>query len=595
MGPIKGALTLLSKTEIAKYSVLVFMRSAVQFLDFLALVLIGLMAGGIRDRNRDDSFFSIAGFRLGELTDERLLWLSFITVFLFILKTVLTVFISRSLTSFLAEVESFAAQEVYEFLFVRDLSSFRKHSLGSLQWAVSSSSHIAFSSMLFSWATLVSESFLFLVVLVALGLIDFGSTLLVVAYFVTVLAVFQFLVNGRLDRLGLRIKRSQTGLNEVTISHFNSHFESVVYKKHDHFVDQFRNFRGQFARDQSLQRFVAGLPKAFIEIAMMLGAAIFLAFGLLRGTLLENLPLFGVLLVGGLRMMASMVPVQNALNELRTFGPQAATAQNLVREARSYVPTVCEGVVHRRSGPNNGRGAEVRFSDVSFSYEDTNSPLFQNISMKIPANSFTAIVGPSGSGKTTLVELIVGLRCPSSGVITVDFPLSENSRNFAIGFVPQKPALTEGSLLENIAFGVAPNRIDRNRALRAAKAASLGPMIRDLDEGIDTILSKHLDNLSVGQAQRVGFARALYFRPSLLFLDEVTSAQDPETEASLVESVQELTTKTTVVAIAHRLSTVKAADNVFVLSNGRLEGGASFVEVEKTSKLLREYVEHLRL
>lgn len=221
---------------------------------------------------------------------------------------------------------------------------------------------------------------------------------------------------------------------------------------------------------------------------------------------------------------------------------------------------------------------EVSFNDVSFYYPQQNSPALVNICLKIKKGRMTALIGESGAGKSTLVDLILGLQSPSSGSIQADgVPiecLQKNLYRQSIGYVPQDPILFNASIRDNLlwAQGESNDRLIWE-ALVMANAASF---VQSLPQGIHTVVGDRGSRLSGGQRQRIALARALVRKPEILLLDEATSALDSESEALIQDSIERLIHKATIFVVAHRISTISRADEVYVLRNGRIIEEGSF-------------------
>jgi ATP-binding cassette subfamily C protein len=227
---------------------------------------------------------------------------------------------------------------------------------------------------------------------------------------------------------------------------------------------------------------------------------------------------------------------------------------------------------------------KLELQNVSFTYPEAKQPAIEDLSITIPAQTMTGFVGKTGSGKTTAVDLILGLLRPQQGTIAVDgTPLQdENLRRWQqnIGYVPQHIYLSDDTVARNIAFGVSPDEIDMDAVRDAARRAHIYDFVEDeLPETWQTVVGERGVKLSGGQRQRVGIARALYHNPSVLVFDEATSALDQSTETSVMEAIYELEGQHTILLIAHRLSTVQRADNVFMLEDGRKVGEGTYDEL----------------
>ena len=239
------------------------------------------------------------------------------------------------------------------------------------------------------------------------------------------------------------------------------------------------------------------------------------------------------------------------------------------------------------------KGVRVDLSEVTFTHPGSYKPAVRNVSFAIEPGSYVAMVGPSGAGKTTLADLILGLNSAQEGTVTVDGVSARQlreSRPGLMAYVPQRPGLVSGTLVENIALGLPKDAIDYDRVASALQKARLEEFVSELPDGVHTRLGKNVDSLSGGQVQRLGLARALYTNPKLIVLDEATSALDAEAEASISENIRNIGDDTTVIVIAHRLSTVQRADVVHVIDNGELLASGTFKQLRKTVPMIQEYV-----
>jgi len=224
----------------------------------------------------------------------------------------------------------------------------------------------------------------------------------------------------------------------------------------------------------------------------------------------------------------------------------------------------------------------IEFNDVTFSYPRSPSPALEHVALFCEMGSSTAVVGRTGAGKSTLVDLMLGMLQPNSGSVTIaDVSPSQAIATWpgGIGYVPQSVALFDSSVRENIALGLPPGSYDDKMVWGALEIAHLDEFIRSKPDGLETLIGERGVRLSGGQRQRLGLARALFTRPKLLVLDEATSSIDTETEHAITEALTSLAGETTIVTIAHRLSTVRRADQVVYLEAGRIISVGAFEEV----------------
>ena len=233
--------------------------------------------------------------------------------------------------------------------------------------------------------------------------------------------------------------------------------------------------------------------------------------------------------------------------------------------------------------------------NLTFGYQGEQAPLFQGFGLVIPKGQVVALVGSTGSGKTTLIDLLVGLFQPAAGQIRIDdTPLTAETLpawRQKIAYVPQQIFLFDDTVLNNIIIPVPGEDIDVAKAEKAARMASLYDFImEELPQGFETIIGENGIRLSGGQRQRLGLARALYRAPEVLFLDEATSALDNITEESIVRSLDNLPEDLTLIIIAHRLSSVRRADIIYFLQDGKIVSQGTYDELLETNETFRTMV-----
>jgi ATP-binding cassette, subfamily B, bacterial PglK len=225
---------------------------------------------------------------------------------------------------------------------------------------------------------------------------------------------------------------------------------------------------------------------------------------------------------------------------------------------------------------------EIRLDKVTLRYEGANVEALTDINVTIRKGESIGIVGPTGGGKTTLVDVIVGLLEPTRGALLVDGVDIRDcpeawQRN--LGMVSQDPFLVDDTLRRNIALGLEQHVIDESRVLEVVRVAQLADVVAGLPEGLDTVVGERGVRLSGGQRQRVAIARALYRDPSVIVFDEGTSALDNATEAQLQRALEELRADRTLIAVAHRLSTVVDSDRILFVSGGRIADSGTYAEL----------------
>jgi ABC-type multidrug transport system fused ATPase/permease subunit len=345
------------------------------------------------------------------------------------------------------------------------------------------------------------------------------------------------------------------------------------------YLSRFRPASHRFARHQATAATAAEVPKYVIE-AIAVGGVLMLALVLMATTdgIGTVLPILGLYAFGGYKLIPAAQKIYEGFARLR-FGASSVEAIYLDLEQRSSLAEI-DVATQQALAP----AREIRLEHVSFSYPNSARPALSDIELTIPLGATVGFVGSTGAGKTTLVDIILGLLRPTAGSLRVDGePITQDNLRAwqnALGYVPQDIFLTDSSIAENIALGVPPGQIDQEAVVRSAKMAQVHDFImNELPQQYGTQVGERGVRLSGGQRQRIGIARALYQNPPVLVFDEATSALDTLTEQAVMEAVNNVRQEKTIILIAHRLSTVRSCDHIYLLDQGRLAGQGTYDEL----------------
>ena len=588
---VRRSLQFLRPRERVAYVVLVLMRTLTGLLDVVGIVLVGLIASAVAS-NATGQPIHLLGFAIPVLNGRDLFVLVAAVLGVFIVKAVLAVGLTRALTFFVARIETRAADRIAAHILRGSLFALKQRSTSEVQYAVTSSSTFAFTGLLNNVATLVSESFLLAVIAATFVLVNPLAAIFTLVYFSLFVIILQVIIARTLRRAS---QQAVSGTIDTMsrISDATGAFREIrVMNKQDHFIGLIGESRRRISRSDAEITFVAALPRYVVETALILGVVILLGQQLLTGQLASGLATVGVFLTGGVRLMASLLPLQSALANIKQNSDQARASLDLLGLTGS--DSESEPQIDVSPLPEASTAPPVAVRDLTVSYPGADGRrALDGVSLDVPAGRFAAIIGPSGAGKTTLVDVILGLIEPESGEVIVGghtpHELSLEAPGL-ISYVPQKPGLVSGTIAQNVALGIEEADIDRARVVEALTGAYLQDFIATLPDGIDTSVGKQADALSGGQIQRIGLARALYNRPRLLVLDEATSGLDASSEAFVAATLRRLHGQTTVIVVAHRLSTVQNADVVHVIEEGRVTASGSFAQVSEVNPTVAEYV-----
>jgi ATP-binding cassette subfamily C protein len=343
--------------------------------------------------------------------------------------------------------------------------------------------------------------------------------------------------------------------------------------------------------------FLLTLPRHIIEVALIIGLAMFFLAQVSSGDIASSAGKIGVFLAGAFRLTTAMLPLQAAFLSIKSALPAAKIAHDILEGLPELVERETRILNTGEQIPQIELPVGAVFENVTFSYPNSSSPALSNVNFTIEPGSQTALMGPSGAGKSTIADMLCLLLSPESGLVyqITNSSKLEHSIGGRVSYVPQKPGMISGTILENVALGVEAESVDREEVISALQAAHLGKLIKELPDGIDTSLGKLKDSLSGGQMQRLGLARAIYSRPSLLVMDEATSALDAESESEIQKTLEEMRGRVTVVVIAHRLNTIQHADKVILLEDGKVRDSGTFKELIARNPSVEKVVDLMRI
>tara|TARA_B110000037_G_scaffold189232_1_gene221272 strand:+ start:3385 stop:5148 length:1764 start_codon:yes stop_codon:yes gene_type:complete len=347
------------------------------------------------------------------------------------------------------------------------------------------------------------------------------------------------------------------------------------------YIKSFSNAAKIFAKNKAYLQVISQLPRYILEAIAFGGIMLIILYAMRQtGSFGNALPIISLYVFAGYRLMPVMQNIYVSLNQLSFSGASLDSLyDNIVKLEPNNKNQLNEALNFNK---------EIALKNIDFNYPNTPRKALQGVNLNIAAKSTVGLIGATGSGKTTIVDIILGLLEAQKGVLEVDGEVitKKNLRSWqsSIGYVPQHIYLSDESIAANIAFGTEPKNINHANVEEASKIANLHDfVINELPNQYDTVIGERGIRLSGGQRQRIGIARAIYLNPKVLILDEGTSALDNETEEKVMESINKLNKKITIILIAHRLNTVKNCDKIYKFEKGKLIGQGKFDEIVNVS------------
>ena len=592
---IKASLRLLSSRDRRVLTLIIIIQMATAFLDLFGVLLLGIVGAlavtAIQSAPAPPIITTITEvLGLSNLSTQSLVAvLAAIAAFVLLFKSLISSLLTRRVFRFLANRQAIISERLAGRLLQQPLLYVQSRSSQSFAYALIQGAGLATVVLLGQVSVILTEVSVLVVLSIALLWTDPWVTVGAILFFGAVAIAVQRYVGGWAASLGSRSAEADIKSLNTLQDALGSFREISVLNRADHFTDRFRQLRWDSASVNADRTFALQVPKYVFEAALVVGAGILTAVLFATKTSVEAVGTLALFLAAATRVMPSLLRLQSASITIRDSASAARRTYELASElehdgiGESQQPhDNYDGA--NRTGLRQGRAEPLRIEldSVGFRYPGSTDKTITDVGVSIPAGASVAIIGRSGAGKSTLADLLLGLLNPDSGVIRIggDRPDLVIKRSpGAVSYVPQDVSLVAGTIRENVALGLDPGSYDDTAIWGALQQAHVADVVRALPEQLDTLVGADGIQLSGGQRQRLGIARAILVKPSLLVLDEATSALDAETEARINETLHAFRGDVTTVVIAHRLSTVRAADVVIYLEEGRVKGVGTFDEL----------------
>lgn len=429
-----------------------------------------------------------------------------------------------------------------------------------------------FSAILVSVFTLLTEIITALMIWIMMILVDAFTAMIIAAMLGFLMYIIIIAFRKRITKQG----RIQSEFSAEFAKWLNQGLgaikETKVLRKEDYFCSEFSGAYKKFGDANQAFMFLNQMPRLFIETLVTCGLLVLIIVKLVMGyEPMEIVPLLGVLALAAFRLMPCANRIVNTVNGIKFQMPFFNLLFKDLLEAKQLVYGKKQ---LSKTSEKTSFNKVISIENISFKYPQGKKKVLDNISFDIPKGSFCGIIGSSGAGKTTFVDILLGLLKPTEGIIDIDGQnVADNIAGWQmnLSYVPQSIYLIDGTIRENIALGVPYSEIDDIKIERVLRMAELYDFVNQLPDKIATKVGERGVKLSGGQRQRIGIARALYYEPEVLILDEATSALDNATEKSITETILKLKGQITIIAIAHRVSTLEDCDFKIKFEKGKVE------------------------
>jgi ABC-type multidrug transport system fused ATPase/permease subunit len=585
-GTLRHIFQLLNKKDRKFVRLLVTFQFFASILDLAGIAFIGVLGSltvaGIQSKSPSNLIQDILEYlQLSEFTFQYQVGiLGAMAAVSLLSRSFITIFLSRATLRFLSQKSAEASTKTIKKLFSSPLTKIQERSSQDYLFAVTSGISGLFMGVISTAINVVSDLAVLFVLTLGLFLVN---PLMAAGTFIF-FAALGIIMFGRLQRkaenLGREFANLSVEINQSVIQVLNSYREYLVRGRSSYYIKNLEKVRFRLADTEAAITFMPNIMKYAMEMALVFGAILIAAGQFIMSDASRAVATLTVFLAAGMRMAPALLRIQQSGLQIRNSLGSSHRTINLLASL-SEVEEL-EEVESEFNDLYIGFVPNLLVSNVSFRYPNAIRDAVSDVSIEIMPGTVAAVVGSSGAGKSTLVDILLGNLSPQSGSVEVSgMSPSEVISKWpgAIAYVPQDTLIFEGTIRENISIGYPLFEATDERINSSLKTAQLFDFVQTLPEGIDTFVGDRGSQLSGGQRQRLGIARALFTKPKLLVLDEATSALDGQTEHEFTMALEAIKATTTVILIAHRLSSIKHSDKLIYLEDGEVIAEGTFDSV----------------
>ena len=577
---------LLPKSDRRKLILVSILQLALSFMDLVAVGIVGVLGAltirGINSQEPGDRVSAILDFlQLSNFSFQHTVAiLGLLAGFLLISRTLASIFLTRRTLFFLARRGAYISSLLVSKLLTQSILVIQQRTSQMTVYSLTAGVEAIVLTILGTLVIMVSDITILLVMAIGLFAVDPRTAVGAIIMFGLVGYVSYQLMHKRARALGELNSRMQVESHEKIIEVLTSYRELTVANRKGYYANSISDIRRNVSSTNAEMVFIPNISKYVFESAVVLGAIVVSGIQFLLNDASRAVGTLSIFLAAGMRIAPAALRLQQGAIAIKTSIGTAKPTLQLIDQLKDIKPLEISknslDLMHKGFIPR----VEIRNSTLT--YPENGEPSVREISLVVAEGSTLAFVGPSGAGKTTIIDILLGVLEPQTGEVLISGEKPADASRIwpgAIAYVPQDIAIASGTIRENVALGYPREIASDDLVMNALKVAGLDSFVNSLKDGIDTVVGERGTKISGGQRQRLGIARAMFTRPALLVLDEATSALDGETELRVSDAIRNLRGSTTVVLIAHRLSTVRDADKVVYMADGRVIASGTFDEV----------------
>lgn len=583
---LKRAFNLLTKRDKQKLFAVFVLQIFLGLVDLIGVALIGILGAltvsGIQSKSPSGiSSTAINFLQLDSFTFQvqaAILGVSAGT--LLMIRTILSIVTTRKSLFFLSRKGSEISRRLIATLFRQPLSKVYQKSTQETLYVVTTGVTQITVGLIGTTLVLSADTFLVIIMSIGLFIVEPVVALISTAFFSAFALILYAYMKNKTFQLGLKNTELTVEGNELTIEAIISYREATVRGTRQRYAKEIGRYRAELADTLAELAFMPSVSKYAIESALVLGALLLSGAQFYLYDASRAIATLSIFMAAGSRVAPAILRIQQGALQIKGAAATSAPTLDLIQELSPLNDVDSE--INLFKNHHEGFRGEISLKNVNFTYPGKDSPTLNEINFSVTHGEFVAIVGPSGAGKSTLMDVILGVATPSTGEVLVStLPPIEAIAKWpgAVSYMPQEAFISNGTILENILLGYDEDSVPSHSVDAVLKKSYLEEFVLSLETGLITNVGERGSRLSGGQRQRLAIARSLITNPELLILDEATSSLDSNSEQMITQAILALRGATTLIVIAHRLSTVQEADKVIYMENGSIQAVGSFDEV----------------
>jgi len=578
----------LTRSTRKKILAVIILQISLSFIDLIGVAVMGLVGAlavsGVQSMQPGDSVASaldILGLSSLQFQNQVAV-LTLVATTILVFRTIISIVVTRRIFFFLSRQGAKISSDLTSRLLNKSLGEVQSRSTQETLYGLTGGIEAITLGVIGTSITIIADLALLLILAVGLFLVDPLIAITSIVFFGFLGSVLYFQMSVKAQRLGFLNAELQVASNERIIEVLQSYRELLVQNRRNYYVREIKTLRLKLADVLAENRFIPNISKYIIESGIVVGAVAIAAVQFALQDAQYAVATLAIFLAAGTRIAPAIMRLQQSFVQMKSGVGSALPSLHLIDSLKDSQELL--EVEDKLDLIHEGFIPHVILESVLLNYTGNKFSALNSVSLEINEGKSLAIVGPSGAGKTSLVDVLLGVHAPNEGFVSISghAPLDAIAKwPGSISYVPQDIIISNGNFRENVGFGYPNSVINDANVWDALEKANLGRFVRELPLGLDTPVGERGTRISGGQRQRLGIARALFTKPKLLILDEATSSLDGQAELEISDAINNLKGVVTVVLIAHRLSTVRSADQVVYMDEGKIVARGTFYEVRK--------------